>query len=458
MAEYSKKATKLLRTLIDVVALRSNNKKRKKYQGQFKDSDTFLVAKIKGEVEFIPASLLPDQLGKRSKKVQELLDEVFGDPKSNPALDERLSEFYKKHNLKRDLNAISDTIHYYLKPKPESAPKKVEVSEMETPDFFSAKAIKKCAPYANQAYLASDPNLQKIGNKFGQSIVAPTNYWLRALNIAEFDIEPERYWQVAGMFKSFTWGKLFKPGNKDKRVFFSIGVDVANGELFYNLDCQRTGSNKLGRDHIARFDYFLQSKDTSGRIKLKKLEEYDWEKLITESRAFIEKNEALYDEVVAYLWDSEVNIKHFKNKLIEVRSVVPAGDSPPENSSPDKNHKKLSLLALNFEKDMLLLMGKEDLAKRVRLMPNKKFDLLSYTVEGGEKWIKIKASPGTSPHHIEVTRKEIAESKNTDKNVYLYCIFDYAKGKNAGKLLIRKGDFSRFLKLQPTTYSASFKR
>jgi len=458
MADLSKKAAKLLKTLADIVSSRLNEETKNIYENSFKNSNTFIVAKVGGEVEFIPDELVAQLSEKKAEKIDEELQEIFGDPIANEMLDQRLSIFYKKYNLKRDIDSISDEIKYYFKPKP------VHESEEEHPmPFFNQKSIKKLSEYAGQAYMASDPQLKKIGKRFFEKVVEPTNYWLDLIEAEDFTKEPERYWQVAGLFKTYTWGKLLKPNHKDKRVFFSFGIDFLQQRLFYNLDCQRSGSNKLSTEQIRKFDYFIDGRGTlRNEIKFKDLKKLDWNKLVKFLNKFVKKYQKLYDEVISYIWYDEVIIKNFKNKLIEVKSLNDYQESDQneiENLNSSKLNKKGNLLIINFERWQLERQGKTDLAKKVKFLDSnlKDFDILSYQPDGNKKWIRSKTITDKNIGQFSISKKDIQLSIDDDQDIYFYLIFDYKKSHNSGKLIIKKGDFNKFMKLEPETYRARLK-
>ncbi len=456
------KGRKLLKKLSGLVALRDDPEGLEIYEKYYRNSTKFLVAKIKGQTEFIPQELLLAESKGNNKKTTNSLLKFFGDPLPNGQMDELLVKFYRSHNLKRSLDNIEDKIRYYTKSPSKDQEKEKEddpvASHASQHDVkvFSKKAIKKCTQYAGEAYMASDPHLREIGKKFGDKIVTPTNYWAANIELEGFDVEQERYWQVAGSFKKFTWAKLYRKNLKDEKVFFAVGVDIKDQSLFMKLDCQRTGSNKLSNEQIERFDYFL-----SGRAKLEKIiritveETLDWDFLITSTNKFFNKRVSLYNKVIDYLWNDEVDTKFIENKFVLVHKSTSSGsDKMPLWKNKDKTIKKVLQGIVEYESKMLTMQGRKNLIKNIKILGgDHPFDIKSITSDEKDKWVKCMVENSGIP----ISKETIEAIKEQHENHYLYYILDYNKKNNSGKLMIKKGRFDKLLKLEPIQYKALLK-
>jgi len=304
--------------------------------------------------------------------------------------------------------------------------------------------------------MASDPHLREIGKKFGDKIVIPTNYWAANIELEGFEYEQERYWQVAGAFKKFTWAKFFKKRLKDKKVFFAVGVDIKDQSLFMKLDCQRTGSNKMSSELIERFDYFLANRARLEKIiRFTKKDAIDWVFLISSTNKFFNKRVNLYDQVIDYLWNDEVDTKLIENKFVLVHKYS-ANDSGKNLlwKNKDKTLKKVLQGIIDYEAKMLTMQGRKDLIKNIKILKHEHpFDIKSITNDEKGKWIKCVVEDNGIP----ISKETIEASKVEHKNHYLYYIIDYNKKNNSGKLMIKKGRFDKMLKLEPVQYKASIK-
>ena len=196
------KGRKLLKKLAGLLALRDDPEGVEIYEKYYRNSTRFIVAKIKGQAEFIPEDLLIAESKGNSKKTTNSLIEFFSEPLPNSQMDKLLAKFYRSHSLKRSLDNIEDEIRYYIKSHSKGLEKEEDAAAAPAMHneikFFSQESIKKCTKYAGEAYMVSDPHLREIGKKFSDRIVIPTNYWAANIELEGFDYEQERYWQVAG--------------------------------------------------------------------------------------------------------------------------------------------------------------------------------------------------------------------------------------------------------------------
>ena len=198
----------LLKKVKESISLRNTH--TEEYTDSFRQAETFITATIKGQLEFIPMQLLFI----RNNKYQILMEikAVFGTGIEHAQLDDMLIKFYNDHNLKRDIESISDSVTYHVKP----------LTSAQTFDSgpLDWDKIESLSAYAGEAYRASDEQLKLIGHDFGDFIMQPTNQWAEGIVIDDLIMERERYWQVAGHYKAFTWAKIKHNKHTDKHVFF----------------------------------------------------------------------------------------------------------------------------------------------------------------------------------------------------------------------------------------------
>jgi hypothetical protein len=222
------------------------------------------------------------------------------------------------------------------------------------------------------------------------------------------------------------------------------------------LDCQRTGSNKLSNEQIERFDYFL-----SGRDKLEKIiritveETPNWDFLITSANKFFNKRVNLYDQVIDYLWNDEVDTKLIENKFVLVHKSTSSGsDKKPLWKNKDKTIKKVLQGIVQYESKILTMQGRKNLVKNIKILnQDHPFDIKSITSDEKDKWVKCMVENSGIP----VSKETIEAIKVQHENRYLYYILDYNKKNNSGKLMIKKGRFDKLLKLEPVQYKALVK-
>ena len=115
--------------------------------------------------------------------------------------------------------------------------------------------------------------------------------------------QPDGRHHMRRVFRPFTWAKLYRPGEKEYGIFFTVGVDGKSRSLMWKLDCKRTGSNALDPKRVLRFDeYMRRNAVPKGTASMADLKQYDWDKLVAATRQFIVNNLPHYEAALAYTW------------------------------------------------------------------------------------------------------------------------------------------------------------
>ncbi|MDE2759621.1 MAG: DUF3883 domain-containing protein [Paracoccaceae bacterium] len=157
-------------------------------------------------------------------------------------------------------------------------------------------------------------------------------------------------------------------------------------------------------------------------------------------------------------------------------------DSPPPiNQNPGQIKPKIQRIARKFdpakrdaqnrelgeagekyvylaEKYRLSQDGKDQLADRVRWVSKEDgdgagYDILSFTLEGEERWLEVKTTIGSIRAGFWITQNELAVS-NENPDIYrLVRLFDFRRKPGAFKL---KPPLRDHVNLHPTQYYASF--
>lgn len=417
------------------------------YTDAFKQAETFITATINGQLEFVPLQLLFENHNKYQILME--IKAVFGNGVEHAQLDDMLIKFYNDHDLKRDIDSISDSVKYHIKPQKES--------EAGSGGHFDWDHISRLGEYAGSAYKATDESLKAIGNDFAQFIMHPTNQWGEDVLPDGYAIERERYWQVAGYFKSFTWAKLKLTKHTDKQVFFSVGIDIEAGKLIFKLDCLRSGTHKLSNYDIRKFDYYNEQFNCYAEIDRGLGENINWETILQYSQQFIKENEPVYLGVIDYIWNGKIDLSLFRDKLFNIL---------PENAqfSQSKTGEPLPELLYNtvldgiirYEQYMLAHADKDDLAALVKYSFEELTQIESFEFDGQHKHIFVVASTG-SPFTPFKISEELRERLEENDHTYIYQVYDYDESNNCGKMVIRKGDPKQYAKLESVLYLATLK-
>ena len=417
------------------------------YIESFRQAETFITATIKGQLEFVPLQLLFIN----NNKYQILMEvkAVFGNGVEHSQLDDLLIKFYNDHHLKRDIDSITDSVKYHLKPQANVA--------ISPGGLFDWSQIESLAPYAGQSYKASDTILKDIGQNFAEQIMHPTNIWGESVLPEGFVMERERYWQVAGNYKSFTWAKIKHKKYTDEQVFFSVGVDIRAGKLVFKLDCLRSGTHKLSNFDIRKFDYYTESFNCYTEIEKSLGEVIGWDAILEMSRSFINDFESVYLGVVEYIWSGKIDISLFNDKVFNILpenakfSSSKIGEPLPEilyNSVLDS--------IIRYEQFMLSHADKDDLAALVKFSFDKITQIDSFEFDGQHKQIYVVAGTG-GPNTPFAMSEELRQLLLASDHVVIYQVYDYNESVNSSKMVMRKGDPKQYAKLESKLYTVKIK-
>ena len=113
--------------------------------------------------------------------------------------------------------------------------------------------------------------------------------------------------------KRYSWATIFKSGDNDKKIFFTVGVDADEEALIYKLDCQRKSRNpelRLSDAQISIFDRIVGSTEAKWKSIYKtELTQYTWNSLIDITADFIDHYMPLYNEVMDAVWKAEPKVE-----------------------------------------------------------------------------------------------------------------------------------------------------
>jgi hypothetical protein len=306
-----------------------------------------------------------------------------------------------------------------------------------------------------------------------------TETWARLLNIQGFEIQPDFKWQISGHFKGYTWARIFRKGDKDRRIFFTVGVNSPNRELVYKLDCLWSQTNKakaLSPDKVDRFRKYLQGTHTDWvRIPKERLPDYNWDRLIIESKRFIENNIQLYDDVIAYVWEKKpvLTAKNDSNKLRQKRVPISKLRKLPDRKPKFKGTKRDFFkesqrnktfgdageqLVIKHEQNLLIESGYPRLADQIRKVADGKgYDILSYFPDKREKHIEVKTTTSGALRPFPISWNEVEYMKQPKAAYFLYRLYNYDPQTNSANFFILDQQVLNKLLLREVGYEAFIK-
>lgn len=119
-------------------------------------------------------------------------------------------------------------------------------------------------------------------------------------------------------------------------------------------------------------------------------------------------------------------------------------------------------LVLEYEKSLLLSIGRMDLAHKVRHVSKldgdaEGYDIRSYSEKGEAKFIEVKTTTLSARADFYLSANEYVFSKNNSKNYYLYRLFDLDIENIKANFFIKNGLLDSFFLLKPTEYKVNLK-
>ena len=91
---------------------------------------------------------------------------------------------------------------------------------MDGISFFNREDIEFFRQYAGTTYRSSDQIARSVGARLKGEIFAKTNFWASALNVEGFEVRYDNDWQRRGIFSSYSWARVYRTGDNDRKVFF----------------------------------------------------------------------------------------------------------------------------------------------------------------------------------------------------------------------------------------------
>lgn len=184
-------------------------------------------------------------------------------------------------------------------------------------DFFTTGDLDYFTSLVGTKFEKDEPSAKIIRHKLReQGVFAKTAHWAKLCSDQGYSIETSFYWQMSGKIRRYSWARVFLRGFEDTKVFFTVGVGTDKDEygkitatIDYKLDCRR---DKLAKHQVDLFDKFLI--DQLGKypwitISGAEVENYDWDKLLLDTLAFMEGHKDWYKASVNLIWPNGVGIE-----------------------------------------------------------------------------------------------------------------------------------------------------
>ena len=160
--------------------------------------------------------------------------------------------------------------------------------------------------------------------------------------------------------------------------------------------------------------------------------------------------------------EQEISANDLNTKTENKPNFTPIITNHTQNNIENKRIGDLGeIWILKHEIEFLETNGKLKLAKKVSHSAKNKgdglgFDILSYHLNGKEKYIEVKTTRGKKNTPFFVSRNELERSKTEKENYYLYRVYDYNEETENGKILKINGDLTNICEV-PVNYKVRLK-
>jgi hypothetical protein len=333
--------------------------------------------------------------------------------------------------------------------------------------FFAKDNIVFFSQHAGSFYRSENKGHIASGKRIKEEIFKKTNVWGKLLNLDEWEYEEDNRWQLSGVFKPYSWVRIFKAKDRNSKVFFTLGVDGYEQALVYKLDCQRkqyASENALTFEQVAAFDRVRNGTGAEwNEISIDDLSNYDWETLRQTTTDFIGRYEFLYDEAIeAVQTATQIKTSEKPEESLEEFPVPEkAFDKLPDKKysfkgviidydAENKNSKDIGdggeELVITKEKEFLLENGLNDLACEVKKAKDGEgYDVLSFDLNRSKKFIEVKTTTGINTRPFIMTDNEWEFMRRFSDQYHLYRIYNYDKVTKRGKLFCISGNIEEMV-------------
>jgi hypothetical protein len=156
-------------------------------------------------------------------------------------------------------------------------------------NFFTKEELDFYSSIVNTDYRISNPAQKYYGQKL-YPMIAKVNYWAEQLLTDDFKLKKDGNWlngHVARI-KPYFWPRIYS--GEDKDVFFNVGVNGVNEHIGFKLDGYFETSKGLPEYKIQILEEYKSLINWKHiQISFDNLNEYNWDRLITESKAYVQQ-------------------------------------------------------------------------------------------------------------------------------------------------------------------------
>ena len=320
-------------------------------------------------------------------------------------------------------------------------------------EFFNTAEIQHFASVAATPYRKANEQRVASGSRL-KPLTRKLNEWVNFSISDSYIAHGDNTWQWSGTFKEYLWVRVYKDATiniPQPKVYYVFGIND-NEQLYMELNCQRSnhtmGSNMpLEWEKINSFDSYLTASDYQPRyIDAAELQFYNWDRLIRETKDFIDTHAAIYNELLNIL-DPNNSVAESTGKLnlitkpSKIRSKV---SDKPSFRGVEVDFEALAQISkflgdsgeeivIEHERKKLSNCNHLDLIEQVmKVKDGEGYDILSFDEQRNQIFIEVKTTTGSEKEPFYLTYNEFAFAEKNKDNYYIYRLCDYRNNPSPG--------------------------
>lgn len=169
-------------------------------------------------------------------------------------------------------------------------------------NFFTKEELDYFTSIVQKPYRKSDTAHQTYPNKLN-ALIAKVNFWAEAIQMNGYKLRKDRNWLTGwtANIKPYIWPRVYKDNDQD--IFFNVEVNAKDRFVGYKLDGYYETTKKLKPEQIEILDDFKREIGWQWvKISFEEIDNYSWERLISETKAYILEYDVHYDHLKKRLY------------------------------------------------------------------------------------------------------------------------------------------------------------
>nr|WP_315224517.1 DUF3883 domain-containing protein [uncultured Flavobacterium sp.] len=354
-------------------------------------------------------------------------------------------------------------------------------------EFFTPQEIEFLSQWGGKEYDKNNNEHISSKNYIMNSVGNKVRYWSNhiANNIPNMDTFNWRMWSQKGWkdtpngkvqiarFKKYSWARVFRKGDNNKDIFFTVEATGESKELVFKLDYYFESNSNLNAEQKEIVKKNIPKELRWRSIPVGELINHNWDSLLELSMSFVSEHLHIYDKLIKLAWGDSIPQEVFSN-FLRPQTVPQNGVTVLPNLNPsfqgiEKDFIQESIdkkeigdageeLVKQYEINRLKNIGYDDLSVSVKIVKDGMgYDILSFDENRKPKYIEVKTTSGKSltPFYYSINEKLFAEQNK--EQYFIYRLYNYDEESNTADFYIIK-NVNENLLMQPIEFKVYLKK